>query len=60
MGRAPRVDVAGHLYHVINRANRRATVFEKDGDYEAFQSILTEAVDGFDVELFAYCLMPNH
>lgn len=60
MGRALRVDVAGHLYHVLNRANRRATIFHKDADYEAFERILLDAVSRCDVELFAYCLMPNH
>ena len=57
MGRAPRVDAAGHLYHVLNRANRRMTIFEKPADYEAFERILTEAVDRSDVQLFSYCVM---
>lgn len=60
MGRAPRVDVAGHIYHVLNRANRKATIFQKEADYEAFERILSEAIDRSDVELFSYCLMPNH
>ncbi|WP_198953686.1 transposase [Rhodopirellula sp. MGV] len=60
MGRAPRVDVAGHCYHILNRANHRETVFHKDGDYEAFEAILAEAVARSDVDLLAYCLMPNH
>jgi putative transposase len=60
MGRAPRVDCAGHIYHVLNRANRRATIFEKVGDYDAFERILTEAIDRCEIDLFSYCLMPNH
>lgn len=53
MGRAPRVDVAGHVYHVLNRANRRATIFEKDADYDAFELILVEAVERFDLDLLS-------
>ncbi len=60
MGRAKRADVAGHCYHILNRANLCATIFEKDAGYEAFEKILDEALERFKIELFAYCLMPNH
>jgi len=62
MPRAPRVDLAGHCYHVINRANARFRIFRKDGDFEAFERVLEEAVlraDG-SVSLLAYCVMGNH
>ena len=36
------------------------TIFEKDGDYEAFEGVLQEAVDRTRTRLLAYCLMPNH
>jgi putative transposase len=45
---------------VLNRANARMTIFEKDGDYEAFEKILLEAVERTETRLLAYCLMPNH
>jgi putative transposase len=57
MGRAPRVDEAGAIYHMLNRSNRRATIFHKDADYEAFERIIAEALDQVDLELFSYCLM---
>jgi putative transposase len=60
MGRPKRADAAAHCYHMLNRANLRATIFDKDADYEAFEKILDEALERFNVELFAYCLMPNH
>lgn len=60
MGRPKRADAAGHCYHMLNRANLRATIFEKDADYLAFENVLDEALERFKVELFAYCLMPNH
>ena len=36
------------------------TIFEKDGDYEAFENILHEAVERVDMRLLAYCILPNH
>ena len=38
----------------------RMTIFQKDGDYEAFQRVLQEAVDRTRTRLLAYCVMPNH
>jgi putative transposase len=60
MGRVKRADAAGAIYHMLNRANRRATIFEKNADYEAFERILVDAVAKFEIDLFSYCLMPNH
>jgi putative transposase len=60
MARPPRTDEAGGLYHALNRGNARATIFHKDGDYEAFEEILAEGVERYEVQLFVYQLMPNH
>jgi putative transposase len=61
MGRPNRVDLGGYVYHVLNRGNGRATVFRKDGDYEAFLRIVAEAQEHVPgMRLLAYCLMPNH
>ncbi len=45
---------------MLNRANARMTIFENDGDYEAFERVLEEAVDRTRTRLLAYCVMPNH
>ena len=60
MPRPPRADVAGEIYHVLNRGNGRQTVFYKDADYEAFERVLAEARQKHTVDLYAYCWMPNH
>ncbi|MEO0514088.1 MAG: transposase [Planctomycetota bacterium] len=65
MPRTARVDVAGHCYHVLNRANARYRIFRKDEDFEAFERVLAEAVvragdSGGSVSLLAYCVMGNH
>lgn len=60
MGRAPRPMAGDVIYHVINRANGRMTLFRKDADYQAFEQILEEAVERYSMRLLAYCIMPNH
>jgi putative transposase len=37
MGRPKRVADGGLVYHVLNRANARMTIFEKPEDYAAFE-----------------------
>ena len=60
MARAPRIDVGGEIYHVINRANNRATIFTSEKEYIDFESLLTEMKERFDVRILAYVVMPNH
>lgn len=50
----------GLVYHVLNRANGRLPIFEKNEDYEAFERVLAQAVQRVDIRLLAYCVMPNH
>lgn len=60
MGRAPRHAEGSLTYHALNRANARLTLFEDEGDYDAFVRVLAEAMARFPVRLFAFCVMPNH
>lgn len=60
LGRPKRADVAGSIYHMLNRANRRDTMFLKESDFEAFERVLTEAVARHQIDLFCFCIMPNH
>ena len=62
MGRPKRAAKGGLIYHVLNRANARMTIFEKDEDYVAFESVLAEAeaVARSGIRLLSYCVMPNH
>jgi len=60
MPRRLRGATGGYVYHAINRAVGRGTLFDKAGDYEAFEKVLRQAVDFVPMRLLAYCLMPNH
>ncbi len=48
------------MFHALNRANARAQVFYEPEDYAAFEAILCEARERFDMRILSYCLMPNH
>jgi len=60
MGRAPRADEAGGIYHALNRGNARHDIFFKDADFEAFERIVAEGLQKFPVALIAYQWMKNH
>lgn len=60
MARVPRLVVGDIVYHVLNRANGRMLIFQKDKDYEAFEKVLTEAKGRHSMRILSYCLMPNH
>ncbi|MBI3758545.1 MAG: transposase [Deltaproteobacteria bacterium] len=60
MPRRLRHAAGGYVYHVLNRAVGRFTLFPKATDYEAFVRVLAEALDWVDIRLLAYCVMPNH
>jgi putative transposase len=45
---------------MLNRANGRWSIFQKDGDYAAFERILGEALEHVPgMRLLAYCVLPN-
>jgi putative transposase len=60
MPRIPRGESAGGIYHIINRGNMRMEVFNNRDDYEYFLELLKQASKRENVEIHAYCLMPNH
>ena len=48
------------VFHVVNRAAKRAALFENEHDYRAFEEVLIAALGRVDIALYAYCVMPNH
>ena len=60
MPRTARAAVGGLVYHVLNRGNGRAEIFRKPGDYAAFLDLPIDGRQKAVVELFGFCLMPNH
>ena len=60
MPRTRRHCPGGLIYHVLNRAVGRITLFRRDKDYEVFERTLAEARERVPVDLLSYCVMPNH
>ena len=51
MPRQPRIDLADHIYHVINRANGRVTILKTAEDYQHFESLLEEAKELINIRI---------
>jgi len=60
MPRQARVVIPGAPHHVTQRGNRRQPTFFCDADYVAYLRLAAEAFREAGVEVWAYCLMPNH
>lgn len=50
----------GCVYHVMNRGNNEQEVFRNSHDYLAFLEMLQYSKERYGIELFAFCLIPNH
>ncbi|MHB8059300.1 MAG: REP-associated tyrosine transposase [Gaiellaceae bacterium] len=60
MARARRPQIAGGLYHVTTRGNRRQRIFLNRRDGERFLSVLEVVAKRHGWLCHSYCLMPNH
>jgi putative transposase len=60
MARLARVVIPGHPHHVTQRGNGRAQTFFGDGDYALYRDLLAAHCRAAGVEVWAWCLMPNH
>jgi len=49
-----------HFYHIYNRGNNRESIFIEDENYIHFLNRLHHYFDPVNIDLPAYCLMPNH
>lgn len=60
MARLARLVIPGLPHHVTQRGNRRQQTFFNDGDYAAYLELMAEWCREEGVEIWSYCLMPNH
>lgn len=60
MARIARVIAPGFPHHITQRGNRRQETFFCDEDYLTYITLMSEWCSRFEVEVWAYCLMPNH
>jgi REP element-mobilizing transposase RayT len=50
----------GQFYHVYNRGNNRQNVFFERENYLYFLRLIRQAFSNHEIDVMAYCLMPNH
>ena len=60
MPRIARVVAPGFPHHVTQRGNRRQRTFFCDQDYQAYLALMAEWCSRCGVQVWGYCLMPNH
>lgn len=60
MARLPRLTLADHPHHVIQRGNNRQAIFVDRADHEFMLGLLGENAIRFNIALHAYVLMDNH
>ncbi len=60
MARIARVVAPNIPHHITQRGNRRQQVFFKDQDYQTYLELIARFCGRNGVEVWAYCLMPNH
>lgn len=60
MPRLARVVIPGAPHHVVQRGNRRQQTFFGPDDYGFYKDLLAEWARRAEVEVWAWCLMPNH
>ena len=60
MPRLPRVVLPDIPHHVLQRGTRKQQTFFRASDYQAYLRLLRENCTFNDIEIWAYCLMPNH
>jgi putative transposase len=60
MARLARIVIPGLPHHVTQRGNGRARTFFSNANYALYRDMLAESCRAADVEVWAWCLMPNH
>lgn len=60
MPRIARLVVPGLPHHITQRGSRKQQTFFCDGDYRNYLRLLRSRLADAGVQVWAYCLMPNH
>lgn len=50
----------GNPHHVTQRGNRRQRTFFTENDYQLYLALMSKWCQRCQVDVWAYCLMPNH
>ncbi|NLW41300.1 MAG: hypothetical protein GXY96_10340 [Tissierellia bacterium] len=59
MGRKPRIQYYGAIYHIIQSGDGKLPIFKEDEDKFYLLKLLNEAKEVYDFRVFAYAIMDN-
>jgi putative transposase len=60
MRQRPFGEIGGTTFHVVNRAIEGQLLFRDFGSYLTYMRLMARALDRVPIDVFAFCLMPNH
>lgn len=60
MGRKPRVEFKGGVYHIVQRGNNREYIFRKKDDKKLLLDLFEKYSEVFFYEILGYAVMDNH
>jgi len=60
MSRPLRIEYKDAWYHAMNRGRNRKVIFHDKYNYRMFVGLLKETSEMWDIQISAYCLIPNH
>ena len=60
MPRKARIVCPGYLHHITQRGNNRQQVFHDKADYLTYLKFAEKYRSSFGIDMYAFCLMPNH
>ena len=60
MSRPLRLELAGGLYHVTSRGDRREDIYHDEPDRQLWLTILAQTCERFNWQIHAWCQMSNH
>lgn len=60
MGRAPRIEYEGAIYHVIQRGNNREYIFDEPRWKKHLLEKIIKSIEVDQMDLFAFVIMNNH
>ena len=59
MSRPWRIEYEGALYHLLSRGNERSDIYIDEKDRSSFLDAVGEMSERFDIDIFAYVMMPT-
>lgn len=60
MSRKARIESTTGMYHVMSRGLNKMPVFKEKREKTRMLNLIRENLSKYNVEIYAYCIMPNH